>query len=179
MRPIFTIHAGEYLVASEIEDKFKHLRVWVPSKDTGIDLLVTDSAQRKVASLQVKFSKDHLASGKEHRATRAIKSGGWWTFNREKLMASPADYWVLVLCESETRRYDFVVVRPRELAKRYAKLTAEGPVIQSYFWVTRAGRCWETRGLNNEELARVCSGEFSSRSRDFTRYLNHWPFKDA
>src|SRR5690554_1866372 len=45
MQPLFTIHAGEYLVGSHIE---QHLRdpngdkvnVWVPSKDTGIDLLV-------------------------------------------------------------------------------------------------------------------------------------------
>jgi hypothetical protein len=57
MRPIFTIHAGEYLVATEIEKKFRDLRVWIPSKDIGIDLLVTDESQNKVASLQVKFSK--------------------------------------------------------------------------------------------------------------------------
>lgn len=47
MQPLFTIHAGAYLVGSHIK---QHLRgpngekvnVWVPSKDTGIDLLVTD-----------------------------------------------------------------------------------------------------------------------------------------
>ena len=50
MRPIFTIHAGEYLVATEIEKKFRDLRVWIPSKDIGIDLLVTDERQNKVAS---------------------------------------------------------------------------------------------------------------------------------
>jgi hypothetical protein len=78
MRPIFTVHAGEYLVACEIETRFPEYRVWIPSKDSGIDLLVTDDACRKVASIQVKFSKDHLASGKESRATEEIKSGGWW-----------------------------------------------------------------------------------------------------
>ncbi len=30
----------------------------IPSKDTGIDLLVTDSKNRSAVSLQVKFSKD-------------------------------------------------------------------------------------------------------------------------
>ena len=58
MRPIFTIHAGEYLVATEIERAFPKLQIWIPSRDTGVDLLVTDRLQTKVASLQVKFSKD-------------------------------------------------------------------------------------------------------------------------
>lgn len=179
MRPIFTVHAGEYLVASEIENKFDGLQVWIPSKDSGIDLLITDQSQRKIESLQVKFSKDHLASGKEARATEEIKSGGWWTFNREKLIASPADYWVLVLCEFNSRRYDYVVIRPRELAKRYESISPDVKVIQSYFWVTRAGRCWETRGLNNDQLSQVCSGKFTSKARDFSAYLNQWPFKNA
>ena len=55
MKPIFTIHAGEYLVASYIEQKFKRFNVWIPSKDTGIDLLITDSNNKKTVSLQVKF----------------------------------------------------------------------------------------------------------------------------
>ena len=179
MRPIFTVHAGEYIVGSEIEHRFPHLEVWVPSKDTGIDLLVTDGSQRKVASVQVKFSKDHLAAGKETRATEEIKSGGWWTFNREKLDASCADYWVLVLCEFHSRRYDFVVVRPRELAKRYEIIAPGSNIIQSYFWVTRAGRCWETRGLKKMQLSQVCSGTFVSKPHDFSRHLNLWPFSDA
>lgn len=52
MQPLFTIHVGEYLVRSHIE---QHLRdpngdkvnVWVPSKDTGIDLFVTDKTNKK------------------------------------------------------------------------------------------------------------------------------------
>ena len=62
MQPIFTIHAGEYLVGSYIEDKFKKYRVWVPSKDIGIDLLVTNSKNSKAVSLQVKFSKDYTVT---------------------------------------------------------------------------------------------------------------------
>jgi hypothetical protein len=34
MKPIFTIHAGEYLVAAEIEKSLKNVTVWLPSKDT-------------------------------------------------------------------------------------------------------------------------------------------------
>jgi len=42
MRPIFTIYAGEYLVGSYIEKAYKNLRVWLPSRDVGVDLLVTN-----------------------------------------------------------------------------------------------------------------------------------------
>jgi len=62
MKPIFSIHAGEYLVGTHIEENYKNFNVWLPSKDTGVDLLVTDQANSKTASLQVKFSKDFLGS---------------------------------------------------------------------------------------------------------------------
>ncbi len=57
MKPLFTIHAGEYLVGSHIENQFKDWRVWIPSKDTGIDLLVSNADNSKTASIQVKFQK--------------------------------------------------------------------------------------------------------------------------
>lgn len=177
MRPIFTIHAGEYLVGAEIEDAFPHLRVWVPSKDKGIDLLVTDSHYRTKATLQVKFSKDHLASGKESSATWTIQSGGWWQFKRDKLASSEADYWVLVLSDIRSRKHDYVIVKPQELARRYAAIAPEGSLIQSYFWVTQAGRCWETRSLGKADRERICTGAFVHKERDFTSFLNRWPFE--
>lgn len=61
MTPLFTIHAGEYLVGLYIERRYgKRFNVWIPSKDTGIDLLVSDRKNRRTASLQVKFGKDFL-----------------------------------------------------------------------------------------------------------------------
>jgi hypothetical protein len=177
MRPIFTVHAGEYLVASEIETLFPAHRVWIPSKDDGIDLLVTDKSSQKSTSIQVKFSKDHLASGKDAHATAEIKSGGWWKLNRKKLLESPADIWVLVLCEFENRKYDYVVISPKELARRYGTIASNVETIQSYFWVTRSGKCWETRGLGKSDLKAVCDDSFTSKSRDFTDFLNRWPFK--
>ena len=47
MKPFFTIHAGEYLTGEFIEQKLRdpngnRLNLWVPAKDTGVDLLVTD-----------------------------------------------------------------------------------------------------------------------------------------
>ena len=61
MTPLFTIHAGEYLVGLYIEQHYKkQLNVWIPSRDTGIDLLVSHRQNRRTASLQVKFGKDFL-----------------------------------------------------------------------------------------------------------------------
>ena len=42
MKSLFSIHAGEYLVGSHIEKSYPKWNVWIPSKDTGIDLLVTN-----------------------------------------------------------------------------------------------------------------------------------------
>lgn len=177
MRPIFTIHAGEYLVATKIEESFPGLRVWIPSKDSGIDLLVTDANQNKVASLQVKFSKDYLGTVTNPSVTPDIESGGWWTLNRKKLVASPADFWVMVLYQFHTRKFDFVVIPPRDLLARYNKIAGRTEVIQSYFWVTKQRLCWETRGLGRADLDKVCSGKYKSQPRNFTHYLNVWPFE--
>jgi predicted helicase len=62
LKQLFTIHAGEFLVANEIEHKFRRANVWIPAKDTGIDLLVSNSDNTKTVSLQVKFSRDYLVT---------------------------------------------------------------------------------------------------------------------
>ncbi len=58
MKPLFTIHAGEYLTGEYIEKKYPDWNVWIPSKDTGIDFLITNKQNKKSVSIQVKFSKD-------------------------------------------------------------------------------------------------------------------------
>ncbi len=55
MKPLFTIHAGEFLVASYIEQQFRDYLVWVPSRDSGVDLLLTDHDCKTAVSNQVKF----------------------------------------------------------------------------------------------------------------------------
>ena len=132
MKPIFTIHAGEYLVASEIEEKFPGLRVWVPSKDTGVDLLVTSADHKKAVSLQVKFSKDFLGRNVRNVISRGVKSGGWSSFKRDKIETSPADYWVLVLYQFQNRSYDFVVIKPSRLLSIYDGLERGKGMIQSH-----------------------------------------------
>ena len=47
MKPLFTIHGGEYLVGSYVEEHFRRVNVWGPSKDTGVDLLVSERHNRR------------------------------------------------------------------------------------------------------------------------------------
>lgn len=171
MRPLFTIHAGEYLVACHIERRLKHVNVWIPSRDTGIDLLVTDHRSRRAVSFQVKFSKDFLITHIDPAFRRQLRACGWWTINPGKLRKSPADFWVFVLLTFE-KKPDFVVV-PTEVLRRKFRTQAR-PVIQSYLWVTKDDRCWQTRGLRRDKQLQIVAGEFSEPERDFTKWLNDW-----
>ena len=58
MKPLFTSHAGEFVVGEYIERKYPRVNVWVPTKDTGVDLLISGKKNKRVLSLQVKFSRD-------------------------------------------------------------------------------------------------------------------------
>src|SRR5687767_6091432 len=79
MRPLFTVHAGEYLVGAHIEQAHPRWRVWMPTKDTGIDLLVTNSKNRRAVSLQVKFSKDFNPTNRGVLLQNKLRAAGWWT----------------------------------------------------------------------------------------------------
>ena len=58
MKSHFTIYAGEFITGEHIERKFRKVNVWLASRDTGSDLLVTDAKNKTSVSLQVKFSRD-------------------------------------------------------------------------------------------------------------------------
>ena len=79
MRSLFTIHAGEYLVGQYIEDNYKKLNVWIPSKDTGIDFLVTNKSNTKSISFQVKLSIDYSSSQRKNEILQQITVGDWLT----------------------------------------------------------------------------------------------------
>jgi hypothetical protein len=86
MKPLFTIHAGEYLVGSHIEQHYGKVNVWVPSKDTGVDLLLSNRDATRTVSIQVKFSKDFLSTIMNpifRQKGSQLKSCGWWTINRK------------------------------------------------------------------------------------------------
>jgi hypothetical protein len=174
MKPLFTIHAGEYLVGAHIEQSFRHTNVWVPTRDTGIDLLVSDSRNRRNVSLQVKFSKDFLVTHHGAKFQKQLRACGWWTISRDKLAKSKAEYWVFVLLGFASRTKDFVVVPREQLLGKLDAIHGRRKMIQVYLWVTEGKRCWETRDLNRAAKLRVTDGTFEHPHRDFTEWLNNW-----
>lgn len=136
MKTIFTIHAGEYLVGSHIESHFKDWRVWIPSKDTGIDLLVSNADNSKTASIQVKFSKDFLVTHGKPAHQSKLVSCGWWTLNRQKLKDSTANFWVFVMHSFNQKNMQYVIIQPQELYRRLNLIHSKTKGIQSYLWVT-------------------------------------------
>lgn len=174
MKPIFTIHAGEYLVAAEIEKSLKGVAVWLPSKDTGIDLLLTDKTNKKTTSIQVKFSKDfNLTHVKEHLRPN-IKGTGWWTLSRDKIEKSQAEYWIFILYSFEKKAHDFVIIRPKILLNIFDDLGRQGERVDCYITVTKNKKIFETRGLSKTDMQLLCDNKYTNRHRDLTKYLNDW-----
>ena len=174
MKPIFTVHAGEYLFGSFIESKFKNLNVWVPTKDKGIDLLVSDATNKTTITYQVKFSKDFLMTYKSDVFQSGLEACGWWTLNPEKIRKSRADFWVFVLQPFNRRTQHYIVTKPADLLERLMTIHGPRKVLQTYFWVTRRNKCWETRGLKKSDQVLVASDVFKDGARDFSEYLNRW-----
>ena len=171
MRPLFTIHAGEYLVGLHVQKSLK-LNAWIPAKDTGIDLLVTDSHNLRAVSLQVKYGKDFLPEMKAE-LRRSLRCVSWFTLNRAKLHTSQAEFWVFVLRGFESDASDFVVIPTAELQRRMTEIHgSESAKLQSYFCSTENNQCWETRGLGNRVMLQIAKGTYENPVRDFTEYLN-------
>ena len=175
MKPLFTIHAGEYLVGSYIEKNFKQLNVWIPSLDTGVDLLVSDRLNRRTVSIQVKFGKDFLPTHMGTEFQEPLRVCSWFTINRDKLRASQADFWVFVLNGFKRHTPDFVVVSTGEFQRRLRLIHGfKKKMIQSYLWVTEDDRCWEARFLEGAiaKQHQITAGDYDSPIRDFTKFLN-------
>ncbi len=166
MRPIFTLHAGEYLVGDYLEKKFKDCRVWLPSKDTGVDLLVTDKEHRRAVSLQVKFSKDFMKDN--------FKAIGWWTLKRDKIAKSPADLWVFALYSFYEKHIHNVIIPPQRLLEILQALHGRQSLFQTYICVSNKARCWETRGLNKGDKELVATDGYENPARELTQYLDNW-----
>jgi hypothetical protein len=174
MRPLFTIHAGEFLVGQHIESQFKGKHVWVPTRDTGIDLLVTNAANKKAVTLQVKFSRDFLPVMNLKPFQQSLRSCTWFSLDREKIVRSTADYWVLVLLGFESHTKDYLIIRPKELRKRLENLHGVAKRYQCYVWVTKQGRAWLTRGIASRDQEQIAKNTFKNSARDITRHLNDW-----
>jgi hypothetical protein len=177
MRSLFTVHAGEYLVGEHIEQHFKRVNVWIPSRDTGVDLLVSDHQNRRTLSLQVKFSKDYLATDTKRKPIflKELRACGWWTIKPGKLDKSWADLWVLVLPGLVRHTTDFVIVPTGEYRRRLRLIHGSlNKRVDTYLWVTEHRRCWETRGLKEKHRRQIAEDEYQEPRRDFTKWLNNW-----
>ena len=174
MRALFTVHAGELLAGEYVERRFRDVNVWVPSRDSGVDLLVTDRANRRAVSLQVKFSRDFLVTHMAPQFQKPLRACGWWSLNRKKLAASKADYWVFTLIGFAGRSTDYIVVPRKELLRRLDRIHGSANRMDVYLWVTEKDRCWATRDLKHQDHERIAMGKFRNPTRDFTRFLNNW-----
>lgn len=175
MRPLFTVHAGEYLVGSFIEEHYPKLNVWVPAKDTGIDLLVTNAGNTRAVSLQVKFSKDFNPTNRTLLLQSKLAATGWWSHQDKKIKGSKADFWILVLPSFTERQTHFIIIPPKELLRRLRAIHGKAEKrLHSYLSVTKSGRCWEARGLNNADQELLAFNRFRHPGRDFTQFLDNW-----
>jgi len=172
VKPLFTVHAGEFLVGCEIEKRFPNVNLWLPAKDTGIDLLVSNKDNKKTISLQVKFSRDYLVTHLQD-FRNSLRACGWWKATRQQLKTSRAQYWVFVLL-GLARNIEFIIIKPDVLLNRLESIHGKTvDTFQSYLWVTQEGKCFETRGLNRSNQQLIADGAFKDDSRDFTAYLNN------
>jgi hypothetical protein len=175
MRPLFRVLAGEYLVGSFIEEHFKILNVWIPTKDTGIDLLVTNARNSRAVSLQVKFSKDFNPTHRPPLLQNKLSAAGWWTHQEKKIKDSKADFWVFALPSFTEHQTHFIIIPPKILLQRLRTIHGKTKKsLHSYLWVTKSSQCWEARGLNNQDQELLAFDRLRHCVRDFTRFLNNW-----
>jgi hypothetical protein len=172
MRPLFTVHAGEFVVGNEIERRFPKAILWLPAKDTGVDLLVTNATRSRSVTLQVKYSRDFadLHSG--------LKAIGWFKLKRTRVLKSVADLWVFVLwspLSPSVRQHNYIIIPPRTLLKRLTAIHGhEDEMINTYFAVAPDGCCWEARGLRKDDERAIVQGRYRNEQRDFRDHLNAW-----
>lgn len=180
MKPIFTIHAGEYIAGSSIEHFFaknQDYHLWLPTKDKGIDLLISNLKSKKISSIQVKYSKDFSFEGKE---VNNRVSSGWFVLKNSKVNNSIADFWVFVVYDIEAFKHNFIVIPKSKLIKLFTELNRNNKTIHCYILITQNGKAFETRGLDKNSLNRIKSETYEDDKRDLSIYLNNWnQLKDA
>jgi hypothetical protein len=170
MKPLFTIHEGEFLVGDYINRRLgKKFETWVPTKDSGLDLLVTRKNGRgRPCSLQVKFSRGFNV----HESLAGdLKATSWYTLDPKKVRTSRADIWVFVILTLRHEEH-FVVIPTRELAKRIPRGTRAKWHL--YLSVYRDKSCFQVRNLGLKERRLLAFRGAEDRRVDFTHCLGNW-----
>lgn len=170
MKPLFTVHEGEFLVGDYINRNHgKKYEVWVPTKDEGVDLLVTRrKGKQRPVRVQVKFSRSF-----ETKLVPAEKflARGWFTLKPDKLRKSKADLWVFAILTLRHQAY-YVLVPTRELVKRIPK--KPGKMWNLYLTVFRPKQCYDLRGVKKDEAHIVVLGGKRNKRLDYTEFLENW-----
>ena len=174
MKPLFTIHEGEFLVGDYINRKLgQKYDVWVPTKDSGVDLLVTRKKRAgRAVGVQVKFSRSFDIPAEF--VSRVIATS-WFKLDPAKVRASKAELWVFVIL---TLRHEahFVVIPTRELRKRIPR--GIGKVWNLYLWVLSNGSCYQVRGLDRDALSAPVHRGVVESQREFSKWLENWSVLD-
>lgn len=180
MRPLFTIHAGEFLVGEFLEKNFPKLNVWIPSKDTGIDLLVTNSTNTNSISLQVKLSRDYRSHQSNDPFESTLTAGGWFTLKHDKIANSKADFWVFILVSHDKKiKPTHIVIRPKDLLTRLVAIHGKAARYNFYAWVKGTNLALDGRGLSKSEKQQLLNGTFELGARNFSQFLECWnPIKE-
>jgi hypothetical protein len=184
MNPVLTVEASEYLVACHLE-KLRgpargKLDIWIPSKDNGVDLLVTHGKEKRGScAIQVKGSRDYLLTD-EKDLPGTVRACGWWNLPAAKLKQSKADYWVFVLLslpvlKNESFGKNFVIIKPGDILGKLMATHGKRDVYQVYLWITHDNRCIETRGLGKrEKIELVNFPSKTPKARDYSQFLENW-----
>jgi hypothetical protein len=181
MKPLFTIHAGEYVVGEFIERNFPSLNIWIPSKDTGIDLLVTSAENSKSVSLQVKLSKDYKKSVAKSKFDEELSAAGWFTLKHDKIAKSEADLWVFVLvCHERKAKTHYILISPHDLLRHLESvchLKSACEKSDSYHFypsILKDGRVLNSRGMSATEKRALFKENLELGDRDLRCLDDNW-----
>lgn len=170
MKPLFTVHEGEFLVGDHINRKLgKKYEVWVPTKDEGVDLLVTRrKGKQRPVRVQVKFSRDF---GSKIIPAEELLARGWFTLKPEKIRKSKADLWIFAILTLRHQAH-YVLVPTKELKRRIPSKV--GKKWHLYPTVLRKGRCYDFRGMKKPEERMAVLGGIKKKKRDYSEFLENW-----
>ena len=170
MKPIFTIHEGEFLAGDKINRTFgRKYDVWVPTKDHGVDLLVTRKGRKgRAAALQVKFSRSFDIPPE---LARHVVATSWFRLEPRKIRKSAADLWVFVILTLRHEQH-FLLVPRRELQKRVPRSASKR--WDMYLWVYGDGSCYQVRDLDPDERLDTVRHGVHDPHLDFSDWLENW-----
>jgi hypothetical protein len=173
VKPLFTIHEGEFVVGDYITRHLKKYEVFVPSKDSGTDLLVVPKGRRKgrPVRLQVKFSRSFEGAMDYGIPDDQFRARGWYTLNPSKIRKSDADLWVFAIVTFRHQGH-YVLVPTRELRRRIPR--SAGKTWHLYLTVLSKNRCYNFRDLKRADHALAAAKGMKDRKRDYSSFLEDW-----